>query len=79
MTKSPFVPGLAPRLAAATRLRAVLGGESFSPLGAAELADGINETTTGLGWSNRSTPGWQEGAWRDDARYDDPKGGCPGG
>lgn len=49
------------------------------PTGAAELADGINETTTGLGWSNRSTPGWQEGAWRDDARYDDPKGGCPGG
>lgn len=33
------MPGLAPRLAAATRLRAVLGGESFAPLGAAELAE----------------------------------------
>lgn len=39
MTKTPSVPGLAPRLAAATRLRAVLGGESFSPLGPAELAE----------------------------------------
>lgn len=33
------MPGLAPRLAAANRLRAVLGGESFAPLGSAELAE----------------------------------------
>lgn len=39
MTKLPSVPGLAPRLAAATRLRTVLGGDNFLPLGAAELAD----------------------------------------
>jgi 16S rRNA (cytosine967-C5)-methyltransferase len=39
LTKLPSVPGLAPRLAAATRLRTVLGGDNFLPHGAAELAD----------------------------------------
>lgn len=48
------------------------------PTGAARFADAINEETTSLGWSNRSVDGWQLGPWRKDARYDDPKGGCPG-
>jgi len=39
LSKSHLVPGLALRLAAANRLRTVLGGENFSPLGPAELAD----------------------------------------
>jgi len=47
------------------------------PIGAARLADSINAETHDLGWSDRASPGWQEGAWRTDARYDDPKGGCP--
>lgn len=49
------------------------------PTGAARFADAINGETADLGWSNRATGDWQRGPWRNDARYDDPKGGCPGG
>lgn len=48
------------------------------PTGAARLAGAINEETTVLQWSDRAVRGWQDGPWRTDARYDDPKGGCPG-
>ncbi|KRA95635.1 hypothetical protein ASD83_18480 [Devosia sp. Root685] len=40
MTKKPDPAGLKLRLIAAQRLRAVLGGEHFAPVSAAELADG---------------------------------------
>ena len=48
------------------------------PTGAARLSDAIVDSTASAGWSNRTAPGWQLGSWRRDARYDDPKGGCPG-
>lgn len=40
MAKRPEPAGLALRLLASQRLRSVLGGEAFQPLGAGELADG---------------------------------------
>lgn len=40
MAKRPEPAGLALRLLASQRLRTVLGGEAFQPLGAGELADG---------------------------------------
>ncbi len=40
MTSGKLPAGLAPRLAAAERLKTVLAGEPFSPLGEAEIADG---------------------------------------
>ena len=46
------------------------------PVGAARLADAINAKTASIGWSNRAEAGWQVGSWTNDARYDDPKGGC---
>ncbi|GLQ54473.1 RsmB/NOP family class I SAM-dependent RNA methyltransferase [Devosia nitrariae] len=40
MTSSKEPAGLAPRLAAAERLKSILAGEAFAPIGAAEIADG---------------------------------------
>jgi peptidoglycan/LPS O-acetylase OafA/YrhL len=44
--------------------------------GGVRLATSINDTAVQLGWSSPLTPGWESGAWRDIATYDDPPGAC---
>jgi len=46
------------------------------PPGAERLAIAINRAAAELGWATLAPPGWQDGNWRADARYDDPKGAC---
>lgn len=46
------------------------------PSGAERLALAVNQAAHALGWAEPAAPGWQQGSWRTDARYDDPPGGC---
>ena len=46
------------------------------PAGAQRLAIAINQAAAELGWAALAPTGWEQGSWRADARYDDPKGAC---
>jgi hypothetical protein len=51
-------------------------GWHLCPDGAARVARAVTARTFELGWSPAPDLGWQEGFWRGNDRYDDPKGGC---
>jgi lysophospholipase L1-like esterase len=46
------------------------------PEGAERVASLVQAATAELGWSTLAPIGWQDGAWRTSAHYDDPPGGC---
>jgi hypothetical protein len=46
------------------------------PDGAERLGALINQTAADIGWATLATPGWEQGEWRSEARYDDPAGAC---
>jgi hypothetical protein len=46
------------------------------PAGAERLAVAINRAAAELGWAALAPQGWQQGKWRIDPRYDDPKDAC---
>jgi peptidoglycan/LPS O-acetylase OafA/YrhL len=51
-------------------------GWHLCPDGAIRIARHVADLTASLGWSTRPVSGWEQGEWRTQARYDDPKGGC---
>ena len=51
-------------------------GWHVCPDGAARIATAVGKLTAWLGLSPAPGDGWQQGDWRDNPRYDDPKGGC---
>ena len=52
-------------------------GWHMCPEGAARVGAIINQAAADLGWATIAPTGtWEQGAWRSDARYDDPPGGC---
>jgi peptidoglycan/LPS O-acetylase OafA/YrhL len=46
------------------------------PDGAERLGALINQAAADLGWATLAAPGWEQGEWRSEARYDDPAGAC---
>jgi hypothetical protein len=46
------------------------------PDGSVLMARFVAAQTSMLGWSPAARPGWEQGAWRNDPRYNDPPGGC---
>jgi len=72
--------GSAPRWLADSAGRLVLArkpdGWHFCPDGAVRMAQFTAAQVARLGWSPAAQSGWEEGAWRNDHRYNDPPGGC---
>ncbi len=48
----------------------------FCPDGAARVALVAAGTAARVGWAAAPLPGWEQGPWRVDHRFDDPPGGC---
>jgi hypothetical protein len=48
----------------------------FCPDGSVLIARFIAAQAAALGWTPPAQPGWEQGAWRNNARYNDPPGGC---
>jgi hypothetical protein len=46
------------------------------PTGAERVAVAIDQAAADLGWATVAPPGWEQGSWRNDPRYDDPHGTC---
>ena len=46
------------------------------PAGAERVAVAVAARTAVLGWSGAAVGGWEGGAWRQEAAYKDPVGGC---
>ena len=46
------------------------------PAGAERVAVAVAARTATLGWSGTAVAGWEGGAWRQEAAYKDPVGGC---
>ena len=48
----------------------------FCPDGSVLIARLVASRAAALGWSPPPQPGWEQGSWRAQARYNDPAGGC---
>jgi len=48
----------------------------FCPDGAVRVADFIGAVVAQLGWGPAPRPGWENGSWWADHRYNDPPGSC---
>ena len=48
----------------------------FCADGAVRVARFAASAAAHLGWAAAPLTGWEQGAWRSDHRFDDPKGGC---
>jgi peptidoglycan/LPS O-acetylase OafA/YrhL/lysophospholipase L1-like esterase len=51
-------------------------GWHLCPEGAARLAEAVAEQAAALGLAPEPVPGWEQGDWASNTRYDDPRGGC---
>ena len=51
-------------------------GWHFCPPGAQRLGAAYVAFTAKMRWSPAPVTGWEQGAWRQDGRYNDPVGGC---
>ena len=51
-------------------------GFHLCPQGAARLARAVADEAAAVGLGPKPVPGWEQGEWVSDTRYDDPRGGC---
>jgi peptidoglycan/LPS O-acetylase OafA/YrhL/lysophospholipase L1-like esterase len=51
-------------------------GWHLCPEGAERFARFVLDEIAALGWAPPPAPGWEEGLWRLEPRFDDPPGGC---